>query len=442
MRGKKDLPLSSLYCLLDISIAAQTVAFFRKEIGHMAKYVFLNMPAPGHVNPTLAVAQELVRRGQEVSYYLTEEFRDVVEATGAHFEPYESKLKDMPAMPSSFGSMGDWPTGRVVGPAFMLEDMQYVPSQVRDRIRAEQPAAIVYDFMCVWAKTVIDELQVPAIATRATYASNEHFNLMEHMRARMQNMPGARERMERMRAYMEAQGGGMPNPFASIFSAFSHAEQLNIIFMPREFQPAADTFDDRYLFVGPSILPRHEAPDFPFDRLSLEQPLLYISLGSIFTNQPEFYKQCFAAFADQNWQVVLSIGKQTDRSTLDPVPANFLLSAYVPQLEILPRTQLFVTHAGTNSVMESMYFGVPMVLIPQQPEQQLHAQRVMDMGLGVMLEKETVNATTLREAVEHVAHDPMYRERIQHMQQSVRTAGGYQRAADAIMEFTQIRVRS
>jgi MGT family glycosyltransferase len=407
----------------------------------MAKYVFLNMPARGHVNPTLAVAQELVRRGQEVSYYLAEEFRDVVEATGALFQPYESKLKDMPAMPSSFSNTGDWPTGRV-GPASLLEDMQYVPSQVIDRIRAEQPDAIVYDFMCVWAKTVIDELQVPAIVTRATYASNEHFSLMEHMRARMQTMPGGRERMERMRAYMEAQGSGMANPFVSIFSAFSRAEQLNIIFMPREFQPAADTFDDRYLFVGPSILPRPEAPDFPFERLSGEHPLLYISLGSIFTNQPEFYKQCFAAFADQDWQVVLSIGKRTDRATLGPVPENFLLSPYVPQLEILPRTQLFVTHAGTNSVMESLYFGVPMVLIPQQPEQQLHAQRIMDMGLGAMLEKETVNATTLREVVERVAHDPRYRERTQHMQQSVHTAGGYQRAADAIMEFTRVRARS
>ena len=241
---------------------------------------------------------------------------------------------------------------------------------------------------------------------------------------------------------MEAQGAGMANLMTSIFSAFSRVEPLNIIFMPREFQPAAETFDDRYLFVGPSILPRHEAPDFPFDRLSGEQPLLYISLGSIFTNQPEFYQQCFAAFADQDWQVVLSIGKRTDLAALGPIPENFLLSPYVPQLEILLRTQLFVTHAGTNSVMESMYFGVPMVLIPQQPEQQLHAQRVVDMGLGVMLEKETVNATTLRDAVERVAHDPLYRQRMQHIQQSLHAAGGYQRAADAIMEFTRVRAGS
>ncbi|MFL5662042.1 MAG: nucleotide disphospho-sugar-binding domain-containing protein, partial [Ktedonobacteraceae bacterium] len=108
---------------------------------------------------------------------------------------------------------------------------------------------------------------------------------------------------------------------------------------------------------------------------------------------------------------------------------------------ILRRTRLFVTHAGTNSVMESMYFGVPMVLIPQQPEQHMHAERVVDLGLGVMLDKGNVTASTLREAVERVAQDAAYRERAQRMQQSVRAAGGYQRAVDAIMQFTEEHVR-
>src|SRR5436305_13467788 len=87
--------------LIDASICGQDRGVER-QISHMAKYVFLNMPASGHVNPTLAVAQELVRREQMVSYYLTEEFRDVVEATGAVFQPYESKLKGISAAGASF----------------------------------------------------------------------------------------------------------------------------------------------------------------------------------------------------------------------------------------------------------------------------------------------------------------------------------------------------
>ncbi len=131
------------------------------------------------------------------------------------------------------------------------------------------------------------------------------------------------------------------------------------------------------------------------------------------------------------------MGKYIDLTQLGPVPANFLLSSYVPQLDILPRTQVFVTHAGTNSVMESLYYGVPMVLIPQQPEQQMHARRAVELGLGVMLDKGAVTAASLREAVEQVAQNAQYRERAQSMQQVTRDGGGYQRAADAIIQFTQ-----
>src|SRR5581483_1549764 len=137
----------------------------------MANYVFLNMPAWGHVNPTLAVVQELVRRGHKVSYYLTEEFRETIEATGATFQPYESRLKERM-------DRGSAPIPGQ-GPTFMLEDMRYVPPQVMDRIRADQPNAIIYDFMFSWARVVIDALHVPAVAVRATYASNEHFNLLD-----------------------------------------------------------------------------------------------------------------------------------------------------------------------------------------------------------------------------------------------------------------------
>jgi MGT family glycosyltransferase len=158
------------------------------------------------------------------------------------------------------------------------------------------------------------------------------------------------------------------------------------------------------------------------------------------TNQPEFYKHCFEAFGGQPWQVVLTVGKSTDTTQLGSIPANFLLSPYVPQLEILPRTRVFVTHAGTNSVMESMYYGVPMVLIPQQPEQQMHARRTVELGLGVQLDKGAVTAASLREAVERVANDPQYRARAQEMQLRMHEDGGYQRATDAIVEFTQKHV--
>ena len=404
----------------------------------MATYTFFNVPAWGHVNPTLAVVQELVRRGHNVNYYLTENFRETIQATGANFQPYESKLQALMASGAGgFTQANGFPAGGV-GPTVLMEDLHSVPPQVIERIRTQPPDVIIYDFICAWARPVIEALQVPAIAVRGTYASNEQFNLLDRMRVGLQNMPGAQafmNRIQAMRAYSEEHGEVSTNHLATLLSMFSSVEQFTIVFIPRFFQPMGETFDERFLFVGPPILPRYQETPFPLDQLRNDLPLLYISLGSIATNQPEFYKQCFEAFGEQAWQVVLSVGKHIDVAQLGPVPTNFLLSSYVPQLDILSRTQVFVTHAGTNSVMESMYYGVPMVLIPQQPEQYMHAQRAVELGLGVHLDKASVTAATLREAVDQVAQNTAYREHAQSLRQITRDAGGYQKAADAIIQF-------
>lgn len=381
----------------------------------MATYAICNIPAWGHVNPTLAVVQELVRRGHTVSYFLTEEFRETIQATGAIFEPYEA------------ASRGGG------GPAFS-QDAQTVPPQVIGRLRALSPDVIMYDFMCGWAKPLIEELQLPVIALRPTYASNEHYNSI-------QNMPGIQEFVGTIKARMAAQGINdeaaeekFMKRMTSIFTSF---EQFNVVFIPRFFQPMEETFDERFVFVGPSILPRHQETPFPFEQLHDERPLLYISLGSIAIDHLEFYRHCLAAFGGQRWQVVLTVGKSTDITQLGPIPDNFLLSPYVPQLDILPRTQVFVTHGGTNSVMESMYYGVPMVVVPQQPEQRMNGERIVDLGLGALLDKNTVDAANLHAAVEQIAQNVQYRERAQSLQQAMRDSGGYQRAADAIVQFTQ-----
>jgi MGT family glycosyltransferase len=219
-----------------------------------------------------------------------------------------------------------------------------------------------------------------------------------------------------------------------ITDPFITAEALNIVTLPRPFQPDADALDERYVFVGPSISPRSDASEFPLDRL-VNAPTLYVSLGTVFNANPEFFDACFDAFANTGWQVVLSVGTRTDPTTLPRIPNNFLVRSHVPQLEVLERTDVFVTHGGMNSVMEAIYYGVPMVVVPQQPEQAMTAARVAELGLGVALEPGPVTAGALRDAVTTVSADPGYRGRIAHMQQAAREAGGFLHAANAIQQF-------
>ena len=130
-------------------------------------------------------------------------------------------------------------------------------------------------------------------------------------------------------------------------------------------------------------------------------------------------------------------GQAVDPTTLDPIPANFLVRPQVPQLEVLQHTSLFVTHCGMNSTMESLYYGVPMVGVPQMPEQMMTARRIQELDLGTALDVNTLTVEQLHATIKAALSNADYRTNAQAMQQHVRNAGGYKRAADAIMNFAQ-----
>lgn len=396
----------------------------------MSKYIFLSPPAYGHVNPTLPVVQELVRRGEQVGYYLTEEFRSTVEATGASFHRYESIISIMSKMQPPVRTSGKGTPGPGAMPMMMVEESREVLPQILDAIHAEQPDVILYDAMCLWGRLAVQVLKIPAVSLHPSYA--EHFNLFKLREDTAARVPT--QLIEKIEAGISDLCAAYNLPPTNMHQFLIHAEALNIVFLPRDFQPAGDTFDERFVFVGPSLLPRQDAADFPFERLG-KQPVLYISLGTVFNNRPDFFQLCFQAFGEQPYPVVLAHGKHLDVATLGTVPPNFLLSPYVPQLEVLQRASIFITHGGMNSTMESLYYGVPMVVLPQMLEQELTARRIAELSLGIALDQENLTAEQLREAVGRVLGDPVIAQRVQSMQQTVRAAGGYLRATDAIIDF-------
>jgi MGT family glycosyltransferase len=207
------------------------------------------------------------------------------------------------------------------------------------------------------------------------------------------------------------------------------AEALNLVFLPRRFQYAGDSFDDRFVFVGPSVDGREGAdgwqPPAPGTRL------LFISLGTAMNNRPEFFRLCLEAFGGTGWQVVMAIGDQVDRAGLGPIPANFEVRPYFPQPAVLGRATAFLTHSGMNSTMESLVAEVPMVSVPQMGEQAANGRRVEELGLGRRLPEEPT-ADVLRETVDAVADDPSIRANLADMAKVIGEAGGAPAAADAL----------
>lgn len=163
--------------------------------------------------------------------------------------------------------------------------------------------------------------------------------------------------------------------------------------------------------------------------------LIYISLGTVFNQAMDFYKLCFAAFAETEYNVILSIGSQTQIAELGVIPANFIVRNYVPQIEVLQHSQLFITHGGMNSTSEGMYYGVPLIVLPQSADQPIVARRVAEIGAGIHLNQESLTARDLREAAERVLQDAAIRKLSVEMGDSFRAAGGYHQAVEEIFAY-------
>ena len=156
---------------------------------------------------------------------------------------------------------------------------------------------------------------------------------------------------------------------------------LNFIFTSREFQVCNEKFPDKqFKFIGPSLGSRMK--DNKINIESIEKPLIYIALGSILNNSMSFYKRCIEAFKNENVSVIMSVGNKVPIEKLRNMAPNFKIYPYVPQLQILEKVNLFITHGSINSINEALYFGVPLLVLPLATDQQVIAERIVTLNLG------------------------------------------------------------
>jgi MGT family glycosyltransferase len=274
-----------------------------------------------------------------------------------------------------------------------------------------------------------EKIGAPAIALMPTYATNEHFSLRSLMPT---PPPGSADEMAKVRMAMgrllaefaSEQGVRTPRMFDGPPAPF------NIVFLPREFQPMGETFDDRFRFVGPSVGGRDNDGEWSREGIG---PLLFVSLGTTPLNrQPEFFRMCLEAFGGSDWDVAMAVGDQIDPGEFGTIAPNVRIRPFLPQLRVLRQAAVFITHAGMNSTMEALYFAVPMLAVPQQPEQTATARRIEELGLGRHLAAEHVTEEALRAGAAALHTDAQVRRNVAAMSDVVRGAGGAVAAADAI----------
>ncbi|MEV4537753.1 macrolide family glycosyltransferase [Asanoa sp. NPDC049518] len=383
----------------------------------MSTIAFVNIPMHGRVNPTLPVVAELVRRGHSVTYHVSPAFGAVVTAAGATLCLYPGGDQPLP----------DPPTPATLLAGLARTAVAVLPTVLAD-LRRIRPDLIVHDAACLWGAVAARELGVPAVASFTTFAFNRQ--VPSPTRGSWELLAAARPRT--LRAFVRSQvtlhrrfaARGLP-----LLDLGNIAEPLNLVYTSREFQLGAENFDESFRFVGPSIGARASDPSFPID--DLKEPVVYASLGTVFNAEPRLLRSLATALSPLAGTVVVSTG-QTDPAALGPLPANVLARRSVPQLEVLERASLFVTHGGMNSVNEAMHAGVPMLVIPQGAEQPLVAARVVELGGGLTLRTDEVEVMVVRDLAQRLLYEPRFRAAADQLRAAQRAAGGYRRAADEL----------
>ena len=388
----------------------------------MSKIVFFCIPAYGHTNPTLGVVRELIAQRHEVLYYSYDTMREPIEAAGASFvscNAYDAQQQLSPKDGERLGKDLAFSTHILVDTTLALDNA------ILSDMCVLAPDCIVADSMALWGRLIAKKLNIPFVSSTTTFAFNRFSaKIMKQSPAQLFgmlfSMPKIGKEVKRL------QDAGYP--IKNVLDIIQNDENTDtVVYTSPEFQPCADTFPAaHYAFVGPSIRPPETVMEKP------KRPLVYISLGTVVNDQLSFYRQCIAALADSPYQVVLSVGEQIALSDLGVLPENIQAYPHVDQIAVLQVADVFLTHCGMNSVNEALYFGVPLVMFPQTPEQGGVCARILQLGAGIQLEKP--KAALIRKHIDAVLSDPAYRQKAADIADGFHRCSGAKGAAEKILQ--------
>ena len=385
----------------------------------MSRIVFFCIPAQGHTNPTLGVVRELVARGHEVLYYSYSMLREKIEAAGATFiacDEFDAEQHLTPQEGARIGSDLALSTRVLVDTTLALDEM------VCTEMERLRPDCIVADSMAVWGKAVAMKLGIPFVSSTTTFAFNQHSaKVMKQGPKELLSMVFSMGKVSKQLKRLQDRG----YPVKNILDIISNDDQTDtIVYTSPQFQPCSETFSEKYAFVGPSIRPAQS------EIRKTREKLVYISMGTVNNDMLPLYRNCVDALKDTGYQAILSVGNQVDISQFGKLPEGIAVYPSVDQIAVLEKADVFLTHCGMNSASEGLYFGVPLVTLPQTSEQGGVAARAEQLGAGLRLKKTTPEA--IRSVLETVMNTPSYRENAAKISDSFRACGGAKAAADCI----------
>lgn len=392
----------------------------------MLKIVFFCIPAHGHTNPTLEVVRELTTRGHQVWYYSYNMMREKIESTGAVFVSCDDCDMETNLSTKDAARMGK---DLALSTRILVDTTLALDDKVCADMERLKPDCIVADSMAAWGKAVAMKQGIPFVSSTTTFAFNQHSaKIMKQSFGDFLKMLLFMPEVSKQIKRLQKKG----YPVKNILDILQNDNNTHtIVYTSPEFQPCSETFSDRFAFVGPSIRPAVEEIKKTGDKL------VYISMGTVNNDRMLLYKNCISALADTGYQVILSVGNLVPVEDFGTLPENISVFSHVDQIAVLQQADVFVSHCGMNSASESLYFGVPLVMLPQTVEQSGVAERVYQLGAGIKLAK--TDEASILYAINTMLTDDNYKQNAMALSESFKQCSGAKGAADKIIEVCKNR---
>lgn len=358
----------------------------------MLKGLFFGAPSVSVCNTLYPVLEALISDKYEIIAYNLEDF-----APPAN---YRFSFKQYPPYQNGYhpGCMDEHTTYLQFG-EILIDTSVALTDYILKEIEKEKPDFILHSHLAVWGRLVAAHFKLPAITFFTTFILDKKIMLsyfvknvsrngqaIEHLRSTVRFTRKLKKLHQQLQLTQEP----------DIWNIYINPTSLNVSFIIENFQPDRLQIGADFKFLGYPAAPALSR---------IDRDIIYISMGTILNRNTDFYKLCIEALLDVKTHCVLVIGKSIDRKILGVIPAHIEVVEFADQTKILQRSLLFITRGGMASVHESVYRHTPMIVVPEMAEQQLTAQKVEEMGIGIHLPPATLCKDLLKQAITNILQD-------------------------------------
>lgn len=401
----------------------------------------------GHLNPMTTLGYELQRRGHRVTVLGIEDAQPKVLAAGLKFQVIGKSDFPKGASEDLFTQLGN-----LSG----FKALQYTITWIADAakiclrdapqaIKATGIEALLVDQAAPEGGTVAQYLDIPFVSICNAIMLNREisvppfttsWNYDPSWRGLLRNRVGYallnRIGKSLQKVIKDYRQQWNLSPYYNPNENYSQLAQLSQ--QPAEFEFPRKELPSCFHFTGPYSNPASREPtSFPYEKLT-RQPLIYASMGTIQNRLLWIFQMIAEACAQLDVQLVIALGGGASLESLPKLPGNTIVVGYAPQLELLQKATLTITHAGMNTTLESLSNGVPMIAIPITNDQPGVAARIAWTGTGEVIPLKKVSTQKLQQAIKQVLTEDSYKKNALRLQEAIKRAGGVSRAADIIQQ--------